>query len=150
MNLPSLALFLTLANVALADTPAPAKLTEQESKFQTAMANVVFEGRWFPHENGALGESKDDSYSILGIEKQPDGRWKVRAKMKYGSKEFEVPVPVKVEWAGDTPVLVVENLLMPGGQVKYSARVLVHDGAYAGTWSGGGQAGLLAGLVVKK
>lgn len=133
-----------------AATKASVKLTAEEQKFQESMAGVRLSGRWFPIQDGSLGESKEDTYSIVGVEKQPDGRWTVRAKLKYGEKEFEVPIPVKVEWAGDTPVLIVNNLAMPGGGVKYNARVLIHDGAYAGTWSGGGKAGLLSGLVVKK
>lgn len=133
-----------------AETKAAVKLTAEEQKFQESIAGVSLSGRWFPIQDGSLGESKEDTYSIVGVEKQPDGRWTVRAKLKYGEKEFEVPIPVKVEWAGDTPVLIVNNLAMPGGGVKYNARVLIHDGAYAGTWSGGGKAGLLSGLVVKK
>jgi hypothetical protein len=158
---PILRLFTMLlclgANCVIAEEKSPAAVpaksgtadTSKEEQFKTAIKDVTFKGRWCPVENGNLGPEKEDSYQIAGADKSPEGAWTIRAKMKYGEQEFEIPIPVKVEWAGDTPVIIVNNLAMPGGG-KYTARVLIHNGTYAGTWSGGDQVGLLSGLIVKK
>jgi hypothetical protein len=53
---------------------------------------------------------------------------------------------VKIKWAGDTAVLGVDKLPVPGGGV-YTARVLFYDNIYSGTWSGGNYGGLLRGVI---
>lgn len=53
---------------------------------------------------------------------------------------------MQVKWAGDTPVLIVDKVPIPGGGV-YSARVLIYDRTYAGTWSGGNYGGLIYGTI---
>ncbi len=54
---------------------------------------------------------------------------------------------MQVKWAGDTPVITLDNVGMPGGGNSYSARVLIYDKTYAGTWSGGDHVGLLNGVI---
>jgi hypothetical protein len=51
-----------------------------------------------------------------------------------------------VLWAGDTAVISLTDLAIPGVGT-YTARVLVHGDTYAGTWSGGEHAGLLNGVI---
>ena len=53
-----------------------------------------------------------------------------------------------VRWAGDTPVISVTNFGIPliG---TYSARVVIYQGQYAGTWSGKTHGGHLFGKIVK-
>jgi hypothetical protein len=41
-----------------------------------------------------------------------------------------------VKWAGDTPVIIVDNIGFPG-TAKYSARVMIFGDTYSGTWSAG-------------
>jgi hypothetical protein len=146
----ALAPCVVLAQENSAPAAAEVKLTEPEAAFQKAMEKVAFTGKWMPVDGNVVGEARDDSYAVQGVEKQSDGRWKIRAMMKYGGKEVEIPIPTRVEWAGDTAVLVVEKLAMPGSKEKYSARVLVHNGTYAGTWSSETQGGLLAGVLEKR
>jgi len=54
-----------------------------------------------------------------------------------------------VQWAGDTPVIIVDKMTVPGGGT-YSARVLIHEHTYAGTWSGGNKVGLLSGMITNE
>jgi len=54
-----------------------------------------------------------------------------------------------VKWAGDTPVITLDNVGIPGGNT-YSARVLIYNKTYAGTWSGGEHAGLLNGIITNE
>jgi len=56
---------------------------------------------------------------------------------------------VQVKWAGDTPVITLDNVGIPGGN-SYSARVLIYNKTYAGTWSGGDHAGLLNGVITNE
>jgi hypothetical protein len=109
----------------------------------------VFDGRWSPLEKGKLGPEYNDRYSIQGISKSGKGVWLVYATIEYAGKDITVPVPVKVKWAGDTPVITLDKVSIPG-MGTYSARVLIYEGTYAGTWSAGDHGGMLHGVIEKQ
>jgi hypothetical protein len=71
----------------------------------------------------------------------------VNARLEYRGRAFVLPIPVQVKWAGDTAVLIVDDMGIPGGGNTYSARVMFHGNTYAGSWSGGGSGGLLYGMI---
>lgn len=143
---------LSIAPLLAQETKAPSQ-QELETKFKETMTSVVMSGRWCSIKDGALGEEKEDKYTIVSVEKGNGDAWTINAKMKYGNREVVAPIPVQVKWAGDTAVIVVDKLSIPGpggyGGTAYSARVLVYENTYAGTWSGGNRAGLLKGLITK-
>lgn len=129
-----------------APAKAPSALTELEQKFQASLKNVTFAGRWCLVKEGKLTEERDEKYTISSAVKLSDDTWAIYARVQYGQKDVTIPVPVQVKWAGSTPVITLEKVALPG-LGTYSARVLVHEGTYAGTWSGPGVAGMLHGLI---
>ncbi|HEY2341998.1 MAG TPA: hypothetical protein VGH90_03160 [Chthoniobacteraceae bacterium] len=149
--LAALAAFTTVA--LRADEPSTPGAEELEARFKAAMTGVTMTGRWCPVKDGALGAEKDDKYSIVSVEKVSGSSWIINARMRHGDQEAVIPIPVQVKWAGDTAVIIVDHMKLPGGNAyegnAYSARVLIHDGTYAGTWSGGDHGGLLKGVIVK-
>jgi hypothetical protein len=76
-------------------------------------------------------------------------RWVINARIEYGKVNLVAPVPVQVKWAGDTPIIIVDKFTMPGAGT-YSARVMIFENTYSGTWTAGDHGGLLHGLIVKK
>ncbi len=136
-------------------TPAPVAakpvLTqdELEAKFIATMSKATMTGRWCLIQDGKLTPERDEKYTIIGAKKIEGDSWMIGSKMNYGGQEIIMPIPVKVKWAGDTPVITVDNLKIPGGGT-YSARVLVYEHTYAGTWSGGDKVGLLSGLITNE
>ncbi len=124
-------------------TAAPDEL---ENKFKATLTKAVLQGRWCSIKEGELGPEKEDKYSIIGVTKLGGDAWLINARIEYNNKEIVAPIPVRVKWAGDTPVLIVDKIPVPGGGV-YSARVLIYEQTYAGTWSGGRHAGLLNGTI---
>jgi len=143
--------FLTVRGLAQdatpsASSPAPVVAPELESKFIATLTNATFKGRWTGISDGQLGPEKEDSYQIVGVTKIDGDRWTINARLSYGGKSLVLPIPAQVKWAGDTPVLVIDKLSLGIGP-SYSARVLIFEKTYAGTWSGGGQGGLLSGLI---
>ena len=141
----AIVLFLATFELAAQDRPT---LNEAETKFKELLTNCTMEGRWTPLEDGALGEEKRDKYTIISANKLSADKWVINAKMKYGEREMTIPLPVEVKWAGTTPVLIVDNLQIPGGR-SYSARVLFYEKTYAGSWKGGDKGGLLSGIIIK-
>jgi hypothetical protein len=134
-------------SAAAAVKPVPSQ-EELEKKFTETMTNAVMAGRWCLIEGGKLSPDKEDKYTIASVKKNDDGSWTITAKIEYAGLTFNAPVPVQVKWAGDTAVIVVDNMGLPGTP-KYSARVLVFEGTYSGTWNGGGHGGLMHGVVKK-
>ena len=61
--------------------------------------------------------------------------WLFRTRLKYNDREIPVPIPLSVKWAGDTPVITLTDLAIPGVGT-YSARVVLYRDQYAGTWNG--------------
>jgi hypothetical protein len=89
-----------------------------------------------------------DKYSILSITKIDADLWNIEASIQYGTKDYKATVKVPVKWAGDTPVLTLSNYLIQG-QGVYSARILIHNGMYAGTWGAQEKGGKMFGKIVK-
>jgi hypothetical protein len=118
---------------------------ELEAVFKTTLTKATLAGRWCSIKDGELGPEKEDQYTIVSVTKLSADAWLINAKIKYNQKEFVAPIPVQVKWAGDTPVLIVDKLPLPGG--VYSARVLIYEHTYVGTWSAGDHGGLLKGVI---
>ncbi len=122
---------------------------ELEAKFTATLTNATMAGRWYLIRDGKLTPEKEDRYEIKGVSKTLNGSWLISARIQYGKFDMVLPVPVKVEWAGDTPVIIVDKMGLPGGNL-YSARVVIHDDSYAGTWSGGEVRGLMNGMITRE
>jgi len=122
---------------------------ELETKFKTTLTKATMSGRWCSIKDGQLGPEKEDKYTIVGVNKVGGDLWIIHARIQYGKKDITAPIPVQVKWAGDTPVLVVDDVAVPGGG-KYSARVLIYDNTYAGTWTGGDHGGLMNGVITQQ
>jgi hypothetical protein len=137
------------ADAKPAVAPEKPKLTQEEleAKFKATLTKATMSGRWCGLKDGKLTPEKEDKYTIVSVNKLGGEAWIVNARIQYGEKDFTVPVPVQVKWAGDTPVITVDGMTMPGGKTAYSARVLVYGKTYAGTWSGGDHAGLMNGII---
>jgi hypothetical protein len=122
---------------------------ELEAKFKATLTKATMSGRWCLVKEGVLTPEKEDKYTINSVTKVGGDVWLINARMQYGKKDIVAPIPVQVKWAGDTPVIIVDKVAVPGGGT-YSARVLIYEKTYAGTWSGGDHVGLLNGAIVSQ
>jgi hypothetical protein len=68
--------------------------------------------------------------------------------MQCGTVDLSLPLPITVEWAGDTPVITLTQYQIPG-LGSFSARVLFYEDRYAGTWQHGDVGGHLFGKIIK-
>lgn len=166
-RLPPLVLLVTLSLSSLPTAPAQEKPAEKpaapasskkeaepsaddlEAAFVKTLANVLFKGQWCLIDKGALGEAKPEQYEIVGVMKTGGDRWVINARIEYGKINLVAPVPVQVKWAGDTPIIIVDKFTLPGAGT-YSARVMIFEKTYSGTWTAGDHGGLLHGLIVRK
>jgi len=93
------------------------------------------------------GKLRREEYVITGAMKLGNGDdWALSSRIKYGDVDLTVPVPVQVKWAGNTPVITVDSVKIPGPGT-FSARVLLDGARYAGTWSHDEKGGHLFGVI---
>ena len=158
----AVASFFSLTGESIAQAPPPSgsdkavaakprlSTEELEAKFKATMTKATMSGRWCGVKDGKLTPEKEDKYTIVSVTKLGGEAWIIHSRIQYGNKDFVAPIPVQVKWAGDTPVITLDDVGMPGGGNSYSARVLIYDKTYAGTWSGGDHVGLLNGVITNE
>ena len=128
---------------------------QREKQFTEMLTNVVLEGSWQVAHGDDLGgkaplsQPRTDRYTIDAVRKVADDQWIVGARVEYMEKDVTLPVPVRVIWAGDTPVITLDSMNLPG-LGRYSARVMFHRGYYSGVWHGDNYGGVMSGRIVQK
>lgn len=137
---------LALLFLAAGCSRKPPTEAERDNQFQQQMSGVTLVG--YSTSLRRAGLSSEERYSIDGITKVGGETWLFRTRLKYGEKEIPVPIPITVKWAGDTPVITLTDLAIPGVGT-FTARVLLYRDQYAGTWSGGKAGGQLFGKIVR-
>jgi len=140
-----LACFVWIATLGFAQTAPAPELTAAEKQFQESMADVTLVGYF---TSGDKAELKEDRYVIERVSKVGDDLWKFEARIQYNKKDMKVAMPLPVKWAGDTPVISLTKFAVPG-LGSYTARVVIYDGAYAGTWGDATHGGKMFGKIVK-
>jgi hypothetical protein len=144
ISLTLLAALLVVAGLAQESAPI-VPMTAAEKQFQESMTNVTLTGFFTVGDEAATHE---DSYLIERVSKIKEDVWAFEARINYNKREFKATVEVPVKWAGETPVLTLSNYLIKGHGI-YSARILIHNGMYAGTWGAQDHGGKMFGKIVK-
>ena len=143
---------LLAANVAGLNTghaDEPATNAEREQRIVDYLSGAKFVGR-YTTDSDASANAKPETYTISKVEKLPAAdSYRLTSRIEYGDTDAEVPIDLKILWSGSTPVITLDDIWIPG-MGKFSARVLIHQGRYSGTWSHDEKGGHLFGRVVKE
>jgi len=141
------AIFLLLLSSACAKRDTSIAGADLEKKFQETMSGVTLVGS--STRLNKPGLAGDEKYVIDKVSKMTGDVWLFQAHLRFGSHDLTVPLPLTVKWAGDTPVITLTDLSIPG-LGTYTARVLIYRDQYAGTWSGKNEGGQLFGRLVRE
>jgi hypothetical protein len=141
------------------DQPAPASTSapamqnsaERQAALEAALSKML-SGATLEGSFTVAGPGTDpkklsrEKYTLGEVRKMTGDIWLFPARIEYGGKDVSLPIPVPIRWAGDTPVVVVDSVDLPGfGAV--SARVMFFNGHYAGYWQHGDHSGNLFGEI---
>ncbi|HVX59790.1 MAG TPA: hypothetical protein VHC19_04285 [Pirellulales bacterium] len=141
----------TFCSVARADEPkeqpAPDR-AELIKQFQERMSGATLVGYFTTNGQEEKGGLKEERYLLKSVKKLPNGDYWL-FEYQYGAGGKSIPLPLEVKWAGDTPVITLTDLKIPGVGT-FTARVLFYRDEYAGTWSASDHGGRLFGKVVKE
>jgi hypothetical protein len=126
---------------------AKSRLAKLDAAFAKLLCNATLEGSFTSTGEGAdPTKLSSDKYTLGEVKKLEGNYWMIPARIQYGDKDFTVPLMLPVKWAGDTPVIVVDEVGLPGfGTV--SARVMFFADHYAGYWKHGQHGGHLFGTI---
>lgn len=139
---PYIALALSLTLISCAKKNETAATLEKQ--FQESLSGVTLFGN-FTTGGDTLREEK---YAIAKVTKVSGDLWLFHCRIQYGTHDVSLPLPLTVRWAGDTPMITVTDVAIPG-LGTYTARVMIYRGQYAGTWSGKGHGGHLFGKIIR-
>lgn len=140
----SVFVLLLCATPLLAAEPTQA---QREKKFQEQLTGVKFVGRFTL--TGKEDLPKEEEYTITSVMKtDTENVWLFKARIVYGDHDVTVPLPLYVHWADDTPIISLTDFTIPN-MGTFSARVVVYNNKYAGTWSHGDKGGHLFGHIEK-
>lgn len=127
------------------DNPSRETLIKQ---FEESMSGATLVGYFTINgQEGSLG-LKEEKYRLKSVKKLKKGDY-WQFEYQHGKSDKTTTLPVEIKWAGDTPVITLTDVLVPGAGT-FTARVLFYRNEYAGTWSASDHGGRLFGKVVKE
>jgi hypothetical protein len=116
-------------------------------EFEKSMSGATLVGYFTTNGQESDKGLKEEKYRLKSVKKLKHGDfWEF--EWQYGDAGKSAKLPLEIKWAGDTPVITLTDVLVPGFG-KFTARVLFYRGEYAGTWSASDHGGRLFGKVVK-
>lgn len=127
------------------ETTRAVSMTPAEARFQEELSGVTLTGFF---TTGDSPDTHPDQYNIERVTKIGDDLWAFDARIAYNNREYRATVKAPVKWAGETPVITLSNYLIKD-QGVFSARILIHNGMYAGTWGAQERGGKMFGKIVK-
>jgi hypothetical protein len=136
-----LLMLLAIFLMACARKPAAAPPGSHDAQLENMLRNVTLTGQ--ATAGGKL--LAEDGYVIEKVSKLSGDTWLFHARI--GKSKLAVPIPIQVLWAGDTPVITLTDLGIPGIG-SYTARVLLYKDQYAGTWSSATHGGHVFGKII--
>lgn len=120
---------------------------ELEAKLSKMLSGATLEGSYTLSGPGADGAKLSrEKYTMGEVKKLAGDVWQFPTRIQYGNHDVTLPIMLPIRWAGDTPLVVVDEVTLPG-LGTFSARVLFFDGHYAGYWKHGDHSGNLFGEI---
>jgi hypothetical protein len=136
------------AETTASSSAKAANQEELEKKFSESLSGVVFSGSYSVTSGDQEKPAQMEKYTITRVSKVKDDYWRFDARIEYGKNDLTVPLTLQVKWAGDTPMISLTDLTIPG-LGTFTSRVLIHGDRYAGTWQHDKVGGHLWGRIEK-
>lgn len=119
---------------------------EQVAALEKLMNGATLVGHFTVTGAEMKGDLPKERYELGEVKRLPSGDWLIQSRIRYGEHDVTLPLTLPIRWAGDTPVICVDDMAFPG-LGTYTARVMIYRGHYAGFWTGKDHGGHLFGVV---
>ncbi|HEX7379362.1 MAG TPA: hypothetical protein VF278_19725 [Pirellulales bacterium] len=117
-------------------------------QFEKSMSGATLVGYFTINGQEGSKGLKEEKYHLKSVKKLKNGDY-WQFEYQHGEAGETTKLPVEIKWAGDTPVITLTDVLVPGAGT-FTARVLFYRHEYAGTWSASDHGGRIFGKVVKQ
>jgi hypothetical protein len=134
-----------VAKTGLGSAMDPTTLPDRERQFAERMKDAVLVGSFTRTDRE--GPARPDRYDLSSVDKIGEDRWRFNATI--GETGRTAPIPVTMLWVGDTPMIMLTGLAIPG-MGTFTARVFFYENLYAGTWQHGSVSGHIFGRIEKQ
>jgi len=135
--------------VGCSSAPDAQERAKLEAEFERSMRNVVMEGFFTVTGRGDDGKLRPERYEVEKAVKVAGDLWTIHARIQYGDNDYTAPVPVLLRWAGDTPVVSLTDVELPGVKGSFTARVVFYRDHYSGMWWHGETGGNQFGRIIR-
>ena len=122
---------------------------QQHQKIAEYLSGAVLTGGYRNDAGKSGGVIHEESYEIKSCEPIGGDRHRLTVRIRYGEVDADFPVELSIYFAAGTPVLTLQDAWIPG-LGTFSARVLIQNDRYAGTWQHDAVGGHLFGAVETK
>lgn len=122
---------------------------EREAEFERLMRNATLQGYFTVTGREDDARLRPERYEVESASKIAGDLWTINARIQYGDHDVTVPVPVRLSWAGDTPVVQLTDAAIPG-LGTFTARVLFYRDHYSGMWWHGETGGNQFGIILRE
>jgi hypothetical protein len=130
------------------DEPKSPSRVELIKNLEKTLSGAKLTGRFTVKGKEDMAPAPEE-YTITSARKLIDGdQWMITARIKYGQTDKVFLVPIDIKWAGETPIMTLDKVMIPG-LGTFSTRVVIHEGMYAGTWQHDEVGGHLFGTIGK-
>lgn len=125
------------------------QVAELEARFAKTMTGAALVGQFTIDGMKDGNIPKPERYELGEVKKLDGDRWLFEARIKYGKFDFKAPLKLRIKWAGNTPVINMDDFTIIG-MGTFSFRVLFHGDRYVGTWQHGKVGGHMFGKIEPK
>jgi hypothetical protein len=122
-----------------------AELTARIAELEKSLTGAVLVGH-FTVTGRPGGDTHEERYELGDVKHLQGDMWLISARIKYGDHDLTIPLTLPIRWAGDTPIICVDEMAFPG-MGTYTARVMFYRDHYAGFWTGKDHGGHLFGTL---
>lgn len=133
-------------NTAAAEQELTEPTPDQVAALEKLMNGATLVGHFTVTGAEMKGDLPKERYELGEVKRLPSGDWLIQSRIRYGEHDVTLPLTLPIRWAGDTPVICVDDMAFPG-LGTYTARVMIYRGHYAGFWTGKDHGGHLFGVV---
>jgi hypothetical protein len=124
-----------------------AKPTEAErfAELEKTLSGAALVGH-FTVTGGREMTPRTERYDLGEVKHLEGENWLITSRIRYGGNDVSIPLTLPIRWAGDTPVITVDDMAFPG-LGTYTARVMIYRDHYVGFWTGKDHGGHLYGVI---
>ena len=131
---------------ATATTQTAEPSAKQVADLEQTLAGAALVGHFTVTGEEDAGKLSKERYEFGEVKHLGNDQWLIPARIKYGEHDVTLPLTLPIRWAGDTPMICLDETPIPGFGV-FTARVMIYRDHYAGFWAGADHGGHLFGVV---